>query len=140
MEPHPNTRIPIYVGGTTEPALRRAARFGDGWLGIIHKVEDIKTVVPELMRQRREYARDKEPFDIVLQCPETATVDDIRRLEDLGVTDFWIVPWAFYASQDEKRRLAEARGAAALFKVQPPLQVKLDAIRRYADEVICKFE
>ena len=36
MAPVPKKRIPIYVGGTTTPALRRAARLGDGWVSVIH--------------------------------------------------------------------------------------------------------
>lgn len=134
MEPHPKKRVPIYVGGTSEPALRRAARYGDGWLGTIHPLEDIKKIVPELQRQRREFGRDKEPFDVLLQCPEANTVDDMRRLEDLGVTDLWVVPWVVYGTPVENESLA------AKFRAQPSLQVKLDAIRRYGDEVISKFQ
>lgn len=33
IEPRPAERIPIIVGGRSDRALRRAARFGDGWLG-----------------------------------------------------------------------------------------------------------
>jgi probable F420-dependent oxidoreductase len=32
MAPRPRGRIPIWVGGSSRPALRRAARRGDGWL------------------------------------------------------------------------------------------------------------
>ena len=34
-----------------------------------------------------------EPFDIMLHCPDAQSLDDIRRLEDLGVTDLQITPW-----------------------------------------------
>ena len=33
LEPHPPTAVPIYTGGHTDAALRRAARFADGWIG-----------------------------------------------------------------------------------------------------------
>ncbi len=36
MGPAPAAPIPIYVGGVSEPALRRAARFGDGWISVLH--------------------------------------------------------------------------------------------------------
>ncbi len=84
MAPVPKKRIPIYVGGTTKPALRRAARYGDGWLGIVHTMEEIKGIVAELNALRREFGREKEPFDIMLHCPDAQTVDDIRRLEEHG--------------------------------------------------------
>jgi probable F420-dependent oxidoreductase len=141
MEPHPKKRVPIYVGGISKPAMHRAARYGDGWLGAMHSIEEIKQIVPEMMRQRKEYGREKEPFDIFLQCPEVTSVDDMRRLEDLGVNNFWVVPWFVYAARAEKERLAAAQGAIpTLFNAEPSLQVKLDAIRRYGDEVISKFQ
>jgi alkanesulfonate monooxygenase SsuD/methylene tetrahydromethanopterin reductase-like flavin-dependent oxidoreductase (luciferase family) len=34
IAPPPPTPVPIVVGGRSEAALRRAARFGDGWLGV----------------------------------------------------------------------------------------------------------
>ncbi len=32
INPRPRRRIPIWLGGMSEPAMRRAARLGDGWL------------------------------------------------------------------------------------------------------------
>lgn len=34
FEPKPRAPLPIMIGGTTTPALRRAARFGDEWQGL----------------------------------------------------------------------------------------------------------
>jgi alkanesulfonate monooxygenase SsuD/methylene tetrahydromethanopterin reductase-like flavin-dependent oxidoreductase (luciferase family) len=34
VRPIPEDRIPVVVGGRSDAALRRAGRFGDGWLGI----------------------------------------------------------------------------------------------------------
>jgi alkanesulfonate monooxygenase SsuD/methylene tetrahydromethanopterin reductase-like flavin-dependent oxidoreductase (luciferase family) len=34
ISPLPPQRVPIVVGGRSDAALRRAARFGDGWLGV----------------------------------------------------------------------------------------------------------
>jgi probable F420-dependent oxidoreductase len=132
MAPTPKKRVPIYVGGTTKPALRRAARYGDGWNGTLHSMEEIKGIVADLSRQRREFGREKEPFDILLQCPEARTVDDIRRLEGLGVTDLQVTPWVVYGEP------AEA-GLAAM-RQQPQLGVKLEAIKRYGEEIIAKFQ
>lgn len=130
MEPHPTKRIPIYSGGLTQAALRRAANFSDGWLGIIHPEADIPGIVAELKRQRQEFGRDKEPFDIMLQCPEAITVDDIRRIEDLGVTDLWVIPWLISDVPTEH---------AASMAPQPSLETKLNAIKQYGEKVIAKF-
>ena len=131
MAPVPKKRIPIYVGGTTKPALRRAARYGDGWLSVIHSMDEIKGLVAELNGFRREFGREKEPFDIMLHCPDAQSVDDIRRLEELGVTDLQVTPWTQPGIQAEL-------GVSAM-REQPPLGVKLEAIKRYGEEMIAKF-
>lgn len=132
MSPVPKKRIPIYVGGTTTPALRRAARFGDGSLTIIQNKEDVEGLVAELNGFRRGFGRENEPFDIMTHCPDVKTVDDIRRLEELGVTDLQVTPWSIPGI------LADM--GVGNIKQPPPLAVKLEAIKRYADQVIAKFD
>ena len=131
MAPVPKKRIPIYVGGTSKPGLRRAARYGDGWLGIIHTMEEIKGLVADLNDLRSEFGREKEPFDIMLHCPDAQSVEDIRRLEELGVTDLQVTPWTESGIQAEL-------GVSAM-REQPPLGVKLEAIKRYGEETIARF-
>jgi probable F420-dependent oxidoreductase len=131
MAPVPKKRIPIYVGGTSKPGLRRAARYGDGWIGIIHTMEEIEGLVADLNDLRREFGREKEPFDIMLHCPDAQSVEDIRRLEELGVTDLQVTPWTEPGIQAEL-------GVSAM-REQPPLGVKLEAIKRYGEETIARF-
>ncbi len=38
ISPAPSEPMPIYVGGHTEPALKRAARVGDGWASAMMKL------------------------------------------------------------------------------------------------------
>lgn len=130
MAPTPKKKIPIYVGGSTRPALQRAARHGDGWIGIVHTKDEIKGCIGELTRMRRELGRDREPFDVMLHCPDATTVDDMRRLEDMGVTDLQVAPWT------QPSIIAEL-GVSSM-AMQPPLAVKQEAIKRYADEIIAK--
>jgi probable F420-dependent oxidoreductase len=130
MAPVPKKKIPIYVGGSSQPALKRAARFGDGWIGIVHTIDETKGMMAELNAMRREFGRDREPFDVMLHCPDAVTVDDVRRLEDLGVTDLQIAPWTL------PNVLGEL-GVSSM-ALQPPLAVKQEALERYAGEVIAK--
>jgi alkanesulfonate monooxygenase SsuD/methylene tetrahydromethanopterin reductase-like flavin-dependent oxidoreductase (luciferase family) len=118
------------VGGSSKPALVRAARYGDGWIGIVHGREEIKDIIAELTTLRREFGRDQEPFDIMLHSPDAETADDVRRLEDLGVTDLQIAPWNLAGIQAEL-------GVSAM-RMQPPLAVKQESLRRYAQNVIAK--
>lgn len=131
MAPVPKKPIPIYVGGATPPAMRRAARLGDGWLSVIHNMEDVKGVLDELNGYRREYGRDKEPFDIMMHCPNANSLDDIRRLEEMGVTDLQVTPWS--------TPIMAEMGVGMIQQQQPPLEVKLEAIKRYSDQVIAKL-
>ncbi len=132
MAPVPKKKIPIYVGGTTPAAMRRAARLDGGWLSIIHDKAGIPGLVAELGRCRREAGRGHEPFDIMLHCPDATTVDDIRRLDDLGITDLQVTPWAIAG-------MAADEGVGKAMQQQPTLQTKQDAIRRHADRVIARF-
>ncbi|MDN5896938.1 MAG: LLM class flavin-dependent oxidoreductase, partial [Nocardioides sp.] len=46
--PAPSPRIPILVGGRSEAALRRAAKHGDGWLGLWTSPERFASAVSEV--------------------------------------------------------------------------------------------
>jgi hypothetical protein len=91
-----------------------------------------RDMLAQLERFRREFGRENEPFDIMMHCPDAQTVDDIRRLEDIGVTDLQVTPWSVPGI------LAEM-GVGAIMQQQPPLDVKLEAIKRYAGQVIARF-
>lgn len=55
---HSESGPPIYVGGNTEPALRRVGRLGDGWLG--HEVypEEIPAAAESIERNAEQAGRD----------------------------------------------------------------------------------
>ena len=56
ISPRPvqSPRPPIWVGGSSRPALRRAAARGDGWLPQTAKRAELKTQVAELLEFRKE--------------------------------------------------------------------------------------
>ena len=58
ISPRPvqSPRPPIWVGGSTRPALRRAATRGDGWLPQTAKRGELKEQVAELLAFRNELA------------------------------------------------------------------------------------
>lgn len=84
MSPVPGSRLPIYVGGHSESALRRAARH-DGWLGLGYAAPDISALIERLHTLREEKGQQNEPYDIWLASLDLAS-DDISRFEDMGVT------------------------------------------------------
>lgn len=87
MAPAPARRIPILIGGHAEPALRRAARVGDGWMHAGGDPDALGDMLDRLDALRREYGREKEPFEVHVISLDGFTVDGVKRLEDRGVTD-----------------------------------------------------
>ncbi|HEB89763.1 MAG TPA: TIGR03619 family F420-dependent LLM class oxidoreductase, partial [Deltaproteobacteria bacterium] len=87
MSPAPTERIPILIGGHADAALRRAARIGDGWMHAGGDGEELQTMIDRVQALRREYGREKEPFEIHVISMDGFTLDGVKRLEDKGVTD-----------------------------------------------------
>jgi probable F420-dependent oxidoreductase len=85
--PTPTKPLPILIGGHAEVALKRAARVGDGWMHAGGDQGDLDGYIKRLGDLRREYGREKEPFEIHVISMDAYTLDGIRRLEDAGVTD-----------------------------------------------------
>jgi alkanesulfonate monooxygenase SsuD/methylene tetrahydromethanopterin reductase-like flavin-dependent oxidoreductase (luciferase family) len=93
IEPHPPTPVPVYCGGESDAALRRAARLCDGWVGYAYGFDDAVGYAGRLTALRREYGREDEPFDILLALLEPPSVDVYRRAEDAGITQVMVRPW-----------------------------------------------
>jgi probable F420-dependent oxidoreductase len=55
---------PIWVGGNTEPALRRALRLGDGWHGFEVFPEEIPGIRQQLERLGEEVGRDPAELEL----------------------------------------------------------------------------
>lgn len=118
--PVPSAPIPILIGGHAEPALRRAARLGDGWM---HAGSgELEPMLRRLTELRREYGREREPFEVHVISLDGYHLDGIRRLEDLGVTDVIVGFRNPYVEPIDSQTL----------------QQKLDMLRQYADMVIAK--
>jgi len=68
MEPKPpqGRRLPIWIGGNSEAALRRTGRLGDGWLASrVTDADDARTAIDAIHRHAAEAGRD--PATIGLQ-------------------------------------------------------------------------
>lgn len=61
--PAPTPRIPIIVGGRSDAAVARAARLGDGWLGIWVSPRRYATVREQISAQAVQADRDPSGFE-----------------------------------------------------------------------------
>jgi probable F420-dependent oxidoreductase len=108
MSPVPTAPLPILVGGHAVPALRRAAISGDGWISANSDFESLQQMIGQLNELRREHGTDKRAdFEIHAFDMHARTLDDYRRLGELGVTDICVTPWNPYdPALDRAKKLA----------------------------------
>jgi alkanesulfonate monooxygenase SsuD/methylene tetrahydromethanopterin reductase-like flavin-dependent oxidoreductase (luciferase family) len=107
QKPHP----PIWIGGHSRPALRRTAKYGDGWhpVGAVDAApllpDEFRAKVDELYRLTEAEGRDPSKLEISLKAPVYDTnagtradggrrhftgtdeqiADDIRLYQGMGV-------------------------------------------------------
>src|SRR6202012_1060133 len=86
IAPVPPSPIPIYLGGDSEPALKRAAALGDGWIGNAYSIEDADAVLDRLHGHLKSRGRSIEGFETVMALYVEPKPDVLRRFEDRGVT------------------------------------------------------
>ncbi|GAA4952552.1 TIGR03619 family F420-dependent LLM class oxidoreductase [Actinoplanes utahensis] len=112
MSPAPSAPVPFYVGGHSEPALRRAARIGDGWSSAMMTLDDLRSTIARLAELRASYGRADVPFEIQAVCVDQRGLDGFRRQADIGVTDAIVMPWrdpgaGIQQKRDALKRFAE---------------------------------
>jgi probable F420-dependent oxidoreductase len=122
ITPVPTEPIPILVGGHAAPALRRAARQGDGWIHAGGDPQELEQMTKKLDTLRAEYGRAQEPFEIHVISMDAYSPDGVKRLEELGATDVIVgFRWPYVEGPDTQ-----------------PLKDKLDALRGFAESVISR--
>jgi alkanesulfonate monooxygenase SsuD/methylene tetrahydromethanopterin reductase-like flavin-dependent oxidoreductase (luciferase family) len=124
MCPVPDRPLRITVGGHAPPALRRAARLGDGWVGANLTREEARALLSLLDPYRREFGSDNNPdFSVQAMISDIDVFDPggYREAEDMGLTDVTMSPWGVYET------------------LQLELPERIDLIKRFADEVLSLF-
>ncbi len=120
MLPAPTEPVPVYVGGVSDAALRRAAR-NDGWVSDLHTIEELGEIRRKIEGYRTEYGRDHLPFTMFGSARDAWDLDGYRRVRAAGVTHLITMPWYFYDGPEAT------------------LAGKLDSIERFAEDVIRKW-
>jgi probable F420-dependent oxidoreductase len=121
QKPHP----PIWIGGHSTPALRRAATLGDGWMPIglrpqpLLEPAELETKIAQLRTLTRQAGRSEDAVTIsftapvvltktsapgrpLLQGPPEVVAADLRQYQGLGVGNFNInLPAGSLSAQQE---------------------------------------
>ena len=107
QKPHP----PIWIGGHTGPAIRRAAKYGDGWMPIglrppaILEPEELAAMISRLRKLTVQAGRPEDAVDLtfstdvvfndssgasrpMMQGRPEQIAADLRQYQDLGVSNF----------------------------------------------------
>ena len=94
FEPKPVQRPgpPVIVGGESLAALRRAARLGNGWIGMGHTFESATAQIERLRRELDANGRSLAGFAVCLGGA-VDSVADVERWESIGVTRLLVSPW-----------------------------------------------
>jgi probable F420-dependent oxidoreductase len=95
MSPPPPGQVPIYVGGLSPAARRRAARLGDGWIGTGQTPDEAIDYAARLRRLRDEAGRGGDPFETIVPLVVPPDRDLLRRLEAAGVTSTTLWPFSY---------------------------------------------
>ena len=97
MNPRPDGTIPLWIAGISEPALRRAARLGDGWLSDWQPAAEITASIERIKTYRLELGRENLPFDVMATPSDVFDPKGYRELENYGVTHIITQPWQIYS-------------------------------------------
>jgi probable F420-dependent oxidoreductase len=98
LESHPKPvqkpGVPIVVGGHTELAARRAARYGDGFFPGVADEAKLTALLAIMRDECRKLGRDPATIEVT-SGRGTPDLDGVKRLRDLGVSRFMVPPPAF---------------------------------------------
>ncbi|MDH3994925.1 MAG: TIGR03619 family F420-dependent LLM class oxidoreductase [Gammaproteobacteria bacterium] len=119
MNPVPSQPTSLLIGGHAEPALKRAARVGDGWMCAGADLQQLGAYIGRINQLRQEYGTADRPFRVFTTGQDAFTREGIEQLESLGVTDVVIAFRDVYAMEPDK-----------------PLDEKIAMLNWYAGEFI----
>ncbi|MFY9337640.1 MAG: TIGR03619 family F420-dependent LLM class oxidoreductase [Mycobacterium sp.] len=107
--------IPIYAGGLSDIALRRAAR-NDGWIGDLIGLDQAIASVDRIREVRAAAGLGMDGFTVITPLTDAFTPAHFERAAAAGIDAVLTMPWMFYAGPTAS--LAE----------------KIDGLRRYRED------
>jgi probable F420-dependent oxidoreductase len=127
MEPHPAEPVPIYVGGHSDAALKRAAKVADGWIGNAYPWDEAAHYVGRLREFLAAEGRADDDFEIICGLYAMPEPELFERAEtELGITATLCRPWVL----DPEITRMESAGTV------PPAEAYRESIERFAVDVL----
>ena len=85
--PVPEHHVPLLVGGHAKPALRRAARLGDGWVSAGSSLEELQSMIGQIEEFRKEFNRESGEFQYHAMTEAAYSAQGLDDLTHAGVTE-----------------------------------------------------
>jgi len=118
QSPSISAPLPIYAGGDSPVAMRRAARFCDGWIARAPEVDDVAAAILRMQAVLEREGRSMKDFWILAMCPDATEDSQLIRLAESGVDEVELWPWNRYGIELDD------------------LPGKCEAVERFGHEVI----
>ena len=91
--------IPIYSGGLSDIALRRAAGL-DGWIGDLITLDQAIERVEKVRVLRAEKGLGMDGYTVVTPLADAFTAEHYERAAAAGIDGIITMPWVFYCAPD----------------------------------------
>jgi alkanesulfonate monooxygenase SsuD/methylene tetrahydromethanopterin reductase-like flavin-dependent oxidoreductase (luciferase family) len=108
--PVPEHHIPLLVGGHAKPALRRAARLGDGWISAGSSIVELKDMIGQIEAFRKDYGTDQKAFEYHAMTEAAYSKEGLQNLAAAGVTEVIIAFRNPYDAQPDTQTVEEKIG------------------------------
>lgn len=108
--------IPVYVGGLSDIALRRAAR-NDGWIGDLIGLDQAIASVARIGELRAENDLGMDDFTVITPLTDAFLPQHFERAAAAGISAVLTMPWMFYTGP------------------QASLEQKIDGMRRFQQDL-----
>ena len=108
--------IPIYSGGLSDIALRRASR-NDGWIGDLITMDQAIASVTRIRELRADKGLGMEDFAVITPLMDAFLPEHYERAEAGGIHAVLTMPWMFYSGPEAT------------------LEQKIEGMRRFRDDL-----
>jgi probable F420-dependent oxidoreductase len=92
-KPIHGAKLPVFFGGESGPALKRAAEYGDGWYGLNMDLNEATAKIRRLEEMLKANGRKRSDIEIAIRPSANASItkDDFKRYRDAGVDELVLV-------------------------------------------------
>ena len=93
VRPLPPSPVPVLVGGHSRAAIRRAARLGDGWVGVNPELDELQALLALVQKERAQAGTGDSSFLVRSGVKGALTDERLAALARMGIDGLVVLPW-----------------------------------------------